>query len=78
VLQLHVFAYLTVNADNFAALITSVGEDALVTFGAVRIIFFDEISEDITNTDAEHILKTHPPVASQAVITVMATKSLKI
>ena len=58
-LQLHVFAYLTVSANNFAAMITSVGEDALVTFGAVRIIFFDEISEDITNTDAEHILKTH-------------------
>jgi hypothetical protein len=52
------FAYLTVNANNFAAMITSVGEDALVTFGAVRIIFFEEISEDITNTDAEHILKT--------------------
>ena len=51
------FAYLTVNANNFAALITSVGEDALVTFGAVRIIFFEDISEDITNTDGAHILK---------------------
>ena len=59
-LQLHVFAYLTVNANNFAAMITSVGEDALVTFGAVRIIFFDEISEDIKNAHAEHMLKqTH-------------------
>ena len=56
-LLLHMFAYLTVSANNFAALITSVGEDALVTFGAVRIIFLEEISEDITNTDAEHVLK---------------------
>jgi hypothetical protein len=50
------FAYLTVSANNFAALFTSVGEDALVTFGAVWIIFFEEISDDVTNTYAEHIL----------------------
>ena len=43
------FAYLTVNANNFTALITSVGEDALVTFGAVWIIFFEDVSEDIKN-----------------------------
>ena len=59
-------------------MITSVCEDALITLGAVRIIFFEEISENVTNTDAEHILKTHTPVASQAVITVMTAKSLKV
>ena len=68
---------LGVNVNNHVALITSVGEDTLITFDAVWMIFLYDIPDEddnLTNTNPHIYL----PVPSQAIITVMTKHYLKV